>query len=329
MSDPAALRPLAEAADDIRRLDDYDTTRDLADAILAVAAALDESLRIRLRSDRDAPEEHRLSAFSRDQVPLDDVVRRLRTRDLISLETAGTLHQAWAAAERASAGESRPADAALMREAVDRVRDDLGGSAEAVGASRETMAASESEAPGEPAEPEDEPVVESMPGSRWMRWIAAAFAAAMLIGAAWVAIRGGTEEYDQAMAAFRAERYDSAAAGFETALDEWPENVTVMLYLARTHRRLDQPSEAARVLRQALEVDPEDGDVRRELGHLFMDLQEPASAAVQYERALEYDPDNPLNWAALIQALRRLEDPRAEQLLRDAPADVQAALGGT
>lgn len=322
MDDPVALRPLVEAADDIRRLDDYDTSRELAAAILAVAEALDASLRARLRGDAQAPEEHRLRALSREQLPSDEVVKSLRTRDLISLETAGTLHQAQAATERAAAGEPRPADADLMRAAVDRVREDFGPSSH-----DETARETEADAgPAEPAEPAEPAAAESALGSRWMRWIAAAFAAAFVIGAAWVVTRGGSAEYEDAMAAFRAGRHDSAAAGFEAALEEWPQNVTVMLYLARSYRRVEQPSDAAEVLQRALEVDPEDAAVRRELGHLFMDLGRPASAVAQYERALEYAPEDPLNWAALIRGLRQMGDPRAEQLLRDAPPEVRAVL---
>lgn len=320
MDDPAALRPLDEAADDIRRLADYDTDRELAAAILAVVDALDRALRTRLRGDADAPDGHRLSAHSRDQLPFDEVVRSLRARDVISLETAGSLHEARGALERAEAGEPRPADADLTRAAVQRVREDLG--ATPTGAA---VAVDPEAAPEEP--PED--TAHAGLGNRGMRWIAAAFAAAFLVGAAWVAIRGGNAEYEDAMAAFRAGRHDSAAAGFETALQERPRNVTAMLYLARSYRRLEQPAEAADVLRRALEVDSEDSAVRRELGHLFMDLQRPASAATQYEHALEYAPDDARNWAALIRALRQLEDPRADQLLRDAPPDVRAVLEGS
>lgn len=335
MDESAVLRPLVEAAADVRRLDDYDNAHELAAAIVAVVDAVEKALRVRLRNDPGASDDHRLSALSREQLPYDELVKSLRTRDLISLETAGTLHQARDAAERAAAGNARPADADVVKAAVRRVRDDLTAhtdgpvpeSAQGGGRGAAPADATAAGVDGSDRTPEEASGGWG-PGSRGMRWTAAAFAAAVLVGVAWVALRSGSAEYDDAMAAFRAGRHDSAAVGFEAVLDERPRNVTAMLYLARSYRRLDRPSEAADVLRGALEIDPEDGDLRRELGHLFMDLGRSTAAVAQYERALEYDPENPLNWAALIRALRSLDDPRAEQLLRDAPAEVQAALRG-
>ena len=107
-----------------------------------------------------------------------------------------------------------------------------------------------------------------------------------------------------------------------------PRDATAMLYLARSYRRAGDMPEAARVIRRAVALDGEDADVRRELGHLFLDLGRLPAAVAQYERALEYAPEDPLNWAALIRALRMQDDPRAEQLLRDAPEEVRAAVGG-
>lgn len=344
MDQPAALRPLLEASDDIRRLEDYDTPQDLASAITAVVDAIERSLRTRLRRDSAGSEEHRLSAFAPDRLSLDEVIQALRTRDLISLETAGRIHEARGAGDRAVAGDALARDGDVVMAAVERLRRDLGaGTGPSGGAIRSEAAgpapASGPGASGGRASGERAPVssdagssgksaVEKWAGSWWMRWIAAAFAAVIVVGAAWVAIRGGSGEFDAALAAFRAGRTDSAAAAFQRVVEDQPRNVTAMLYLARSHRRLERPAEAAEVLRRALQVAPEDGDVRRELGHLFLDLGRPESAVAQYERALEYDPDNPLNWAALIRAHRRMGDPRAEQLLRDAPAAVRNALGG-
>lgn len=329
MNQPAALRPLDEAADAIRRLVEYASIDDLAVAIVEVVGAIEESLRLRL-GDWDP------------DLPLDEVVKSLRTRGLISLETAGTVHEARAARRRASEGAVRDGDAARARAAVDRLREELGsapsgerGGAAVPGAEPPdrdvgdqigggTRDSAEAAGPG----PGDQQAVASSFESRWMRWMAAAIAAVLLLGAVWMGVRGGGEEFDDALAAFRAGRVDSAAAGFERVLEERPRNITVMLYLARSYRRLERYDEAAEVLRRALDHAPEDADVRRELGHLFMDLESPASAVAQYDRALEYDPDEPLNWAALIRALRALDDPRAERLLRDAPAEVQAALRG-
>jgi tetratricopeptide (TPR) repeat protein len=330
MERPAALRPLLDAADDIRRLEEYDGPSDLARSVRAVADAIEQALRIRLRNDPGASDEHRLSALSREGLPLDDVIRSLRSRDVISLETAGGLHEVQAAARRASEEASRPADADVVRATVDRLRAELAPppqpSTPDLGDPGPAPPADAILATDEGAEAVPGPTAVVGGGGRGLAWVAAAFAALFVIGAVWVAVRGGDREWEDAITAFRAGRVDSAAAGFERVLEDRDDDVTAMLYLGRSYRRLGRPEDAAEILRRAVEVDGRDADVRRELGHLFMDLGRPVSAVTQYERALEYDPDDPLNWAALILALRETDAPRAEQLLRDAPDEVRAAL---
>lgn len=330
MTEPAALRPLVEVAEEIRRLDDYESAADLSAAILAVADALERSLRARLRNDPTAPDDHRLRALAPDRLPLEDVVASLRARDLISLETAGTVHQVAAAVDRAGAATARPGDADLMRQAVDRLRNDLR-AAESAGSAGSAEPAETGGPPGpgvELAGTGSAPPARRAGGGRWMRGLAAALAVFALLSAAWVFTRSGAQEYDAALMAFRSGRLDSAAAGFERVLENRPGHVTSMLYLARSYRRLDRPADAAEVLSRAVETDPEDGDVRRELGHLFTDLGRLPSAIAQYERALEYEPEEALNWAALVRALRSAGDARAELLLQDAPPKVQATLSG-
>jgi tetratricopeptide (TPR) repeat protein len=327
MNAEAALRPLDDAAADVRRLDDYQTADQLSDAVARVAAAVDRALRTLLRNDPEAPDEHRLNAFSPDY-SREQVVQSLRARNRISLETAGALHELQAAAGRAEDRAARAADADLTRRAVVRLREEL----EAAAAPPSGAAAGTAPPGASPPPVEDDPVVEEAPPrvgatpGRWMAWLAAAIAVVVVLGLAWVFARGGEQEVERAMTAFRAGRLDSAAAGFERVLEDRPGDVSVMLYLGRTYRRLDRPADAAAVLREAAAADAEDGDVRRELGHLFMDLGQPESAVRQYERALEQDPEQPLNWAALIRALRAVGDPRAEELLQGAPDEVRSAL---
>lgn len=313
----AALRPLDDARRDLARLDDYESPADLAEAVAAIAAAVERALRIRLRSDPSAPERDRLSALSAQELPLDDVVRSLRTRDLISLETAGTLHELKAAGARAHAGAPRAADADVARRAVARLREELG-------------AGDRASVP--PAQPADEPATGSdaeLPPERRgrsMAWLGAGLAVVFLLAMAWVLTWGGENDYEAAVAMFRAGRLDSAAVAFEGVLRDRPEDVSTMLYLARIHRRQARFAEASEMLRRAAGTAPGDADVRRELGHLFMDLRQPRAAVRQYELALEAAPDETRTWAGLIRALRAAGDPRAERLLADAPADVQALL---
>lgn len=324
MEDPAAaLRPLDEAAAAVDRLRHYESTTDLSAAIETVHAAVDRALRIRLRTDPSASDSDRMAALSARDLSLDDVVRSLRTRDLISLEAAGTVHELKAAAARAHAGDARPADADVTLRAVAHLRAELGtggGVSVLAGSAAPTGDGADEHVGGE----EDVPPERR---GRWMAWLGAAFAALIVAVSAWALMRGGAETADAAITAFRAGRLDSAAVAFERVLEDRPSDVGARLYLGRIHRREGRLGEAATVLRDAARLAPSDPDVRRELGHLFMDLDQPRAAIEQYERALETDPDQLPTWAGLIRALRAAGDPRAERLLADAPAEVQALFG--
>ena len=314
----AALRPLDDAAPAVERLRSYESSADLGPALETVRAAVERALRLRLRSDESAPDRDRLTALSATDLPLSEVVKSLRTRDLISLEAAGTVHQLEAAADRARASGPRAADADVALRAVTLLRSDLGrGDA----------------APAAPEPPAEAPPVGGRRAmvpehrGRWMAWLAAGLGVLFVALFAWVLTRGGAAEYDAAVAAFRAGRLDSAAVGFERVLEDWPEDASALLYLGRIYRRQGRAAESAEVLRQAAGIAPDDADIRRELGHLFMDLGQPRPAVGQYERALEMDPEEPRTWAALIGALRAAGDPRAERLLADAPPEVRTLLG--
>lgn len=314
----AALRPLDDAAPAVDRLRNYESVDDLGPALQSVRAAVERALRLRLRADESAPDRDRLTALSPTDLPLGEVVKSLRTRDLISLETAGTVHQLEAAADRARTEGPRAADADVALRAVARLREDLGrGDGAPVPAAPSPESAP---AEGGTAMPPEH-------RGRWMAWLAAGLGILFVALFAWVLTRGGTAEYDAAVAAFRAGRLDSAAVGFERVLEDWPEDANALLYLGRIYRRQGRAAESAEVLRRAAGIDPADADIRRELGHLFMDLGQPRAAVGQYERALEMDPEESRTWAALIGALRAAGDPRAERLLADAPAEVQALLG--
>lgn len=342
MDRSAALRPLDEAAGSIRRLIEYSSPAELNAAVAAVAAALDQAVRFMLREDPDAPEHHRLGALSSDVMSTEEVVRSLRSRSLISLETAGTLHQVTAAAERAASGEARARDADVLREAVERVRAGLSaadpapkgghhkGAAQpgiAPAAAREAVAEAPAETPAEaPADRPTRPPVRMQGPGRWMAWAGSAIALIFLVGLAWVLVGGGAADFDAGVAAFRAERWDSAAAAFERVLEDRPVDVTARLYLARVYRRQGRLADAAEVLSEAVRVAPDDAAVRREMGHLLLESGDPVAAVAEYERALEHDPESALNWAGLVRALRAAGDPRADQALERAPPETRALL---
>ncbi|MFO7260263.1 MAG: tetratricopeptide repeat protein [bacterium] len=326
MIDPSrVLEPLDEAGDAIGRLRDYRTPEQLADAVRAVWQAVERTLRLLLRSDRDAPDALRLTALSPTELPTDRLVRALRERDRISIELGGLVSELERAARRAEAGQPRAADADLAQAVVDRLR------AEVHALGEEPVREVAHQAVSQRAL--DEPATPVPPPARQRRGllvgVAVAVAALVLVFLVIGRLADGTADaMDEAVADFRAGRLAEAEAGFRTVLERDPENVTALLYLARIHRRENRLEAAADRLREAAALAPEDADVRRELGHLFIQLGRAEEGIRQYRRAVELAPEQAANWLALIRALRAIGSPEADEWLRRAPAEVQAALGG-
>jgi len=326
MTDPSrVLRPLDEAEHAIHMLEEYRTADELGRAVVDSWRAVDRSLRLLLRSDPEVPDELRLAALSPDELPLERLLNALRNRGLISLELAGSAHELGRAAERAQHGDVRAADGDLALHVVARLREEV-------------------TAP-RPSEPEKEPLVvvgageegvepetgvtippERWSGARRLTIAAAAVSVLVLVAFLFVLVRWFDDRLETAIAAFAAGRLDEAEATFQDVLEDAPEDVTVLLYLGRINRRQGDYAAAADYLRRAARLAPNDPVVRRELGHLFMELDRPTSAAAQYQRALEADPGDERAWVGLILALRAAGDPRAEELLRQAPPSVRAVL---
>jgi predicted Zn-dependent protease len=126
--------------------------------------------------------------------------------------------------------------------------------------------------------------------------------------------------------AFAAGRLHEAELLFQDVLRRAPDQVTARLYLARIHRRRREFPEAAGQLRAAVRTAPGDPHLRRELGYLFFDLDQPQAAVEQFRRALDEAPEDARSWIGWIRALRMAGDPLADEVLRRAPAEVQAAL---
>lgn len=325
MIDPSrVLQPLDEAEGAIRQLRDYHTSEQLADAVRAVWLAVERSLRLLLRSDRGAPDALRLAALSPADLPPDQLIQGLRDRGRISLELGGLTHELEQAALRAEVGRPYAADADVALGAVDRLRAEVHalGEAPVRAAAHHTV---EDRALDEPAAPVPPP----RRGRGLLVGVAVAVAALVLVFLIVGRLADGTADaMDQAVSAFRAGRLPDAEAGFRTVLERDPENVSALLYLARIHRRENRLDSAAGRLREAAALAPEDADVRRELGHLFLQLGRAEEGIRQYRRAVELEPEQAANWLALIRALQAVESPEADDWLRRAPPEVQAALGG-
>ncbi len=319
------LRPLDEAEHAIHMLEEYRTTEELGRAVVETWHAVDRSLRLLLRTDPDAPDALRLAALSPTELTLDRLLDALRRRDAISIELAGSAHELERAAARSERGDVRAADGDLARRVVALLRDEVTGRRRAEAEEPPlVLAGPDEEAAG--AEPESALPPERWAGARRLTLAAAVVSVLVLIAFVFVLLRWFDDRMDNAVAAFAAGRLDEAEAAFQEILEDAPEDVTVLLYLGRINRRQGDHAAAADYLRRAARLAPRDPAVRRELGHLFMELERPAAAAEQYQRALEADPGDERAWIGLILALRSAGDPRAEELLRQAPPNVRAVL---
>ena len=119
------LQPLIEAEAAIAKLQDYESTAELASAVQATHAAVQKSLRYLLRADKSAPDDLRLSALSPAELGPDRLIPALRQRDLISLDLAHQVHELDQAAQRAERGSVRAADGDLAMRTVDQLRTEI------------------------------------------------------------------------------------------------------------------------------------------------------------------------------------------------------------
>jgi MSHA biogenesis protein MshN len=331
MIDPArVLQPLDEAQGAIRQLSDYESTTDLAKAVEAAWQAIERSLRLLLRADMTAPDAVRLAALSPVELPPDRLVETLRQRSRISLELAGMAHELERAAARAASGGVRAADADVGRRAVEKLRNEV----HAAGELSVREAAHQAVETGAIEEPAQGIPANVTGQKRWTRWVLAGVAAAavVLIGF-WAVSSGGLLGHEadmkNAIAAYNAGRLPAAESGFRKVIADDPSNTTALLYLGRLFRRDNRREEAAAALNRAAAQSPGDGDVRRELGNLLMDLNHPREAAEQYRQAVNAQPAEKLNWIGVVRAMRAAGNPQAaDELLRKAPPEVQALLGG-
>lgn len=315
------LAPLTAAAAALAEPDNHEDPAEMERVILLAWRAVDRSLRLRLRTDPRAGDDVRMSALSPDLSTM-RVIEELRRLDAIPLELAGVLSELQRAARRLVDAPPRAADVGIARRAVQRLRAELEAQRIPVDAPAAVLAMVDAPPPDPTTS-----VVAAPANAPSRRLVLGAAVALLMIALALLVGRGMERPFDEAVRAFSENRYEAAEPMFRQILADAPEHTTAMLYLARVYRREGRVQEAAELLRSAVRVDGRDPDVRRELGHLFLQLGRPAPAAEQYQLAVELDPDQTMNWIGLIHSLRQDGDPRGETLLRDAPAEVRAALG--
>jgi tetratricopeptide (TPR) repeat protein len=322
MIDPdRVLQPIRDEAGALGRLDTYRSAEELAEALAAVWRATERTLRLLLRADEGAPDAARLAALSPADLSFEQLLSTLRRRDRLSMGLAGRIHEFERIAARAAGGgDVRAADADAALATVGELQEEVRG--------RRRPWDESASAPAPRGTESLPPEAVSAGGPSGMR-------AAVLIGAlalagagAWLALAGrdGGDGLAEGIAAFRRGDFETAEVAFARAVQRDSGDVTALLYLARVHRRQGRFERAAAALGAAERRDGSDPFVRRELGYLFMDLDRPLAAAAQFDRARELDPGTAANWIGLVRALRAAGDARAEQVLREAPPEVRAAL---
>jgi tetratricopeptide (TPR) repeat protein len=291
-------------------------------AVLAVADAVELSLRRLLRDDASQPMETRLDALTAEQLPVEDVVAALRQRDRVSIELAAAFHEAQRVRQRVVVeGQATREEAGLVGRLAERLE-------------REVMSAPSGtmRERAEPAPVESDPDPVAAPSRRVepaVRWIALAAGVIILLvlGVWWIGDRGDGR-MDEAIALFRTGDHVRAAEAFERHAAARPQDATPRLYLARIERRAGRLEAAREQLRRGLEIAPDDAALHRELGFLLLDAGQSAAAVGRFREAVERDPDAVEGWLGLVAALRADGQPEAaERVLARAPAAARSVAG--
>ena len=324
------LEPVAPDAAPVRGLREYTSATSLADALRGALAAVEQSLRLLLRADRGAGEQDRMRAMSPQELPFEQLVERLRARDRISIQLAGTIHELRRRIEGGGpAFVPAPQDADRALELIARLRREVqeqedapmrAAAHHAVVDHPITVAATPNEVP-----PARKRARAGLPDLR--RPFKVGLIVGALLGLAlvvWLLTR--SDPMEQGIEAFSEGEMTEAVRHFREAVADDEQNPTPRLYLGRVYRRLGRHEEAGDQLRRAAALAPRDADVRRELGYLFIDLRSFGAAVRQFEQAVELEPDNDASWIGLVRAMRLGNDPRAEATLARAPANARALL---
>ena len=313
-----ALQPLDEAAGAIARLQDYESTAELASAVKATHAAVQRSLRYVLRADKDAPDDVRLAALSPTDMAPDRLIPALRQRSLISLELAGQVHELEQAAGRAERDAVRAADGDLALRVVDQLRAEVQSQSE-----RNVRAVAHGAV--EAGALQEVHTVPAQESRRPMRILVAVVGLLVLLLVIWLAfLRKSPTE--RGIAQFNKGDFSAAEQTLRNVVVDDPGDAGAAYYLAILYRRSQRYEDAGKVLRRAIEKNGSDAYLREEMGNLFMVLGHPDLAARQYRVAQTQNPDNARYWVKLVQALRAAGDPEAEAVAQQAPEEARAML---
>ena len=316
------LEPVAPDAQPIRGLREYTSAASLREALQGTTAAIEQSLRLLLRSERGAAEQDRMRAMSAQELPFDQLIERLRARDRMSIQLAGTLHDLRRRIETGGADWAPgPADADRALEVVERLRREV----QAIEDAPVLQVAHHAVVEQTAARPQETSAVR--PAREKSRLPLFLVIGALLLAVAvalFFTMRG--DPLEEGIEAFRAGDMTEAVAHFRQAIEDDENDATARLYLGRVYRRLNRHVEAGEQLERAARIAPRDADVRRELGYFFLDRRTYAPSVRQFEQAVELEPEEEANWIGLVRAMRLAGDARAESTLARAPAAARALL---
>ncbi len=230
------------------------------------------------------------------------LVREVRDRELLTLETAHALVDFHAAADRAesAAYNVAAADVGAARMAVDQLSMALDG-----------VSASSSGTGAQPTQPRpvgtpdmsgtvtagDAPSISGASPKRAVpASVIVAIVALLLIviplGAWWLMSNraGGPRSMEAAQQLYTQGQRDQARLAFAEIARKRPEMALPHVYLARIAREQNDITVAQQELQNAIRLDPESATAQREMGNLMLATGNPELARRFYMRAIEIDP---------------------------------------
>ncbi|MGQ0561006.1 MAG: tetratricopeptide repeat protein, partial [Gemmatimonadota bacterium] len=234
-----ALQPLDESEAAIARLQDYQSTAELASALPAIHAAVQRSLRFLLRADKRVADDLRLSALSPTELAPDRLIAALRQRDLISLDLAHQIHELGQAAGRAETGSVHAADADQAMRVIDQLRTEI----RALGERHVREIAHNAVAAGALDKVHEVPPPRAPRQRKPLLIVLAVLLVLAVIG--WLVLRDSPTE--RGIALMREGNSTEAERLLAEAVEEDPGNAIAAYYLAALYRRSQRYDEAGRV----------------------------------------------------------------------------------
>jgi tetratricopeptide (TPR) repeat protein len=217
------------------------------------------------------------------------LIREARSRQLLSFDQANSLVAFLTVREQLDRPEYAPTDADVNTARSAFLKLDAGLMTAPVAPAAPVTAPAPGAAPIVAPAPGMEPVVRS----RRPAWLILLIAAVVGAGLGAVAIfwpRGGSDTLDTAVRAYQAGDKGTAAATFERAARETPNDPMPHVYLSRMAREVGNYTVANQELQLALKVAPQSLEARREYGSLFLAQGNYELARTFYVRALEVSP---------------------------------------